>query len=386
MLVARIVFLSDRKVMRSIALVLFCSLLAVVYWFGIEVYSERIEEDISARTQQELESHRDQIPAVARLVDGRDVTITGVTASEDARVAAGDDTLNVWGVRVLDNQITRLEPEAEPQPISEPPPSFNLHADHLFPNLSITGLVGQPAYDKVAGIHQALPPESIISYSGLQSGGPELSGSPRIIETGIAAVTQLNPGTLLITDEQFILEGVVNSIDRKRTVEQLIDVRRSDIEPLEISVNITVDAPGLTLACQEAMSYVLSDNVLNYAVDHYRVLSEHESILSGMANTILGVCQGQIESVLVEGHADYTGGAGYNQGLSERRSGTVRENMIGLGVPPELINAFGYGEFRPIASNQTIEGRARNRRTEIYLLTQDQMSENAVPQISLGTE
>lgn len=372
--------------MRSIALALLFCLLAVVYWFGVEVYSERIEEDISARTQLELESHRDQIPTVARLVDGRDVTITGAALTEDARVAAGDDTLDVWGVRVLDNQITRLQPEAEPHPIVEMPQSFSLQADHLFPNLNISGFVGQPAYDKVAGIHQALPPESTISFSGLQTGGPELSGSPRIIETGIAAVTQLNPGALLITDEQFILEGVVNSMDRKRTVEQLIDVRRSDIEPLAISVNITVDAPGLTLACQDAMSHVLSDNVINYAVDHYRVLDEHHNVLSDMSETILGVCQGQIESVLVEGHADYTGGAGYNQGLSERRSRAVRENMIRRGVPPELINAFGYGEFRPIASNKTIEGRARNRRTEIYLLTPDQISEDAVPQISLGTE
>ncbi len=372
--------------MKSIALLVLCSLLAVVYWFGVDIYSERIEEDISNRTQQELDDHRGEIPAVARLVDGRDVTIIGETVSEDARVTAGDDTRDVWGVRVLENKISLREPEPEPQPVVEVPPSFNLYADHQHPNLSISGLVGQPAYDTVAGIHQALPPESSIDYSGLQTNGPQLTGSPRIVETGIAAVTQLNPGTLFISDKEFILEGVVNSLDRKRTVEQLIDVRRSEIEPLDITVNITVEAPGITLACQQAISQVLADNVLNYAVNHYQILEEHDRVLGAMSDTLLGVCQGQIESVLVEGHADYTGGAGYNQGLSERRSGTVRENLIQRGVSPGLISAFGYGEFRPIASNETIEGRAMNRRTEIYLLTPGQISGNTVPQISLGSE
>lgn len=366
--------------MRTIAVLLLCFLLAIVYWFGVEVYSEKIEFDIAARTQQELEHHRADIPDVARMVDGRDLSITGETESEVARIAAGVDTLNVWGVRVLDNQVKIVESAAKA------PPSFYFQADHLYPNLTITGLVGQPAYEKVDSIYQALPPESSVDFSRLQADGPELSGSPRIIETGIAAVTQLNPGQLVVTDKKFILEGVVNSLDRKKTVEQLIDVRRSEIAPLEISVNIIVDAPGLTLACQDGISQVLSDNVLNYAVDHYLVLSEHDSALSSMADTILGVCSGQISSVLVEGHADYTGGAGYNQGLSERRSGTVRDNLIQRGISPELISAFGYGEFRPIASNETIDGRAMNRRTEIYLLTQDQTSGNVVPQISHGEE
>ena len=363
--------------MRLAALTILCALLAVVYWFGVEVYSEKIEHDIATRTQQELENHRVDIPDIDRLVDGRDVSVTGETISEVARIDAGVDSLNVWGVRALKNDIQVNEPEVQ---------SFYFQADHLYPDLTMTGSVGEPAYDKVINIYQALPPESTVDFSGLQTDGPELSGSPRIIETGIAAVTQLNPGQLIVTDEKFILEGVVNSLDRKKTVEQLIDVRRSEIEPLEISVNITVDAPGLTLACQEGISNVLSDNVLNYAVDHYQILDQHNDVLSAMTDTVLGVCQGQISSVLVEGHADYTGGAGYNQGLSERRSGTVKDNLIKRGVPSELVSAFGYGEFRPIASNETIEGRAMNRRTEIYLLTQDQITGNTVPQISRGEE
>jgi OOP family OmpA-OmpF porin len=43
--------------------------------------------------------------------------------------------------------------------------------------------------------------------------------------------------------------------------------------------------------------------------------------------------------------------------------------LIGKGVPQHQITAFGYGEFRPIATNETVEGRAQNRRTEIHFST-----------------
>jgi len=261
--------------------------------------------------------------------------------------------------------------------------SFNLRAGHTFPNLWVSGQVDQPAYELVTNIHQALPPESTVDYSGLQSDGSELLRSSRIVETGIAAVTQLNPGSLSISETQFILKGTVYSEDRKKTIEQLIDVRRVELEPLEIIVNIVVETPGITQACQNSIDQILANNVLNYAVDHHTILTKHLTALKPMANTILGVCEGQIDKVLVEGHADFTGGAGYNQGLSERRSGTVRKYLIDQGIDSEMISAFGYGEFRPIASNKTTEGRAKNRRTEIYLLVNDQMSGDKIPPITL---
>jgi len=242
--------------------------------------------------------------------------------------------------------------------------------------------VDDASYNLITGIHQALPPESKINYSQLKTAGSGLKGSARIVETGIAAVTQLNPGTLTITETQFILEGTVFSEDRKRTIEQLIEVRRAEIEPLDIIVNVVVESSGVTQACKTSINQILADNVLNYATDHYQVKGDHLSVLQPMTNTILGVCQGQIVKVLVEGHADYTGGVGYNQGLSERRSGSVQEYLIGQGVDQQLISAFGYGEFRPIASNKLPAGRAKNRRTEIYLLIQGQTKGNTVPPIS----
>jgi len=81
--------------------------------------------------------------------------------------------------------------------------------------------------------------------------------------------------------------------------------------------------------------------------------------------------------VKVEGHTDSRGTEEYNQKLSERRADAVRQYLIKEGaVKKAMISATGYGELRPIASNETKdgkdnpEGRAENRRVEILILSE----------------
>jgi OOP family OmpA-OmpF porin len=68
----------------------------------------------------------------------------------------------------------------------------------------------------------------------------------------------------------------------------------------------------------------------------------------------------------VQGHTDSTASAEYNQALSENRAKAVRDYFIQMGIAPERIRATGFGETRPVASNDTAEGRALNRRVELH--------------------
>jgi len=68
---------------------------------------------------------------------------------------------------------------------------------------------------------------------------------------------------------------------------------------------------------------------------------------------------------LVEGHTDSIGSDAYNQRLSERRANAVRDYMVSRGIDAQRIMTKGWGKSKPIASNKTKEGRARNRRVEI---------------------
>jgi len=69
--------------------------------------------------------------------------------------------------------------------------------------------------------------------------------------------------------------------------------------------------------------------------------------------------------VVAEGYTDSIGSDAYNQKLSERRAGTVRDYMVSKGISASRITTRGFGKARPVASNQTAEGRAENRRVEI---------------------
>jgi len=70
--------------------------------------------------------------------------------------------------------------------------------------------------------------------------------------------------------------------------------------------------------------------------------------------------------VRVEGHTDSLGSAEYNQNLGQRRAETVRRYLVDSGIAPQRIKARSHGETRPIATNDTDEGRQLNRRVELH--------------------
>ncbi len=67
----------------------------------------------------------------------------------------------------------------------------------------------------------------------------------------------------------------------------------------------------------------------------------------------------------VDGHTDGKGSEAYNQNLSERRSASVRRYLVGQRIGAGRLVARGFGESKPVASNDTEAGRARNRRVEL---------------------
>ena len=78
----------------------------------------------------------------------------------------------------------------------------------------------------------------------------------------------------------------------------------------------------------------------------------------------------------VYGHTDSTGSDAFNQTLSENRARTVMNYLISRGVPAARLRSQGFGETMPVASNDTADGRARNRRVEIKIVpvTQDDVA------------
>jgi OOP family OmpA-OmpF porin len=75
-----------------------------------------------------------------------------------------------------------------------------------------------------------------------------------------------------------------------------------------------------------------------------------------------------IDRVIIQAHADYTAADAYNDPLSDRRTAVVHDYLIAQGIAATLLYTGGLGEHTPIDENWTREGRARNRRVEIYVV------------------
>lgn len=71
----------------------------------------------------------------------------------------------------------------------------------------------------------------------------------------------------------------------------------------------------------------------------------------------------------IDGHTDNTGNPAANQLLSEQRSAAVKEYLLKLGVAANRLVTRGFGDTQPIADNASAEGRSKNRRTVLYILS-----------------
>lgn len=81
-----------------------------------------------------------------------------------------------------------------------------------------------------------------------------------------------------------------------------------------------------------------------------------------------------IKKVSIEGHTDNQGADAYNQKLSDQRAKSVLEYIVGKGIDAKRLTAKGFGESKPIATNDTEEGKEQNRRVEFMITEQEEVT------------
>lgn len=123
---------------------------------------------------------------------------------------------------------------------------------------------------------------------------------------------------------------------------------------------LKVDADGCV---SEAQTIILQN--VNFEFDKDRLTSEAETVLRGVGDGLMSQKDLRVE---LAGHTDSKGSHSYNQALSDRRAASVRRFLLAQGVPESQFQSKGYGETQPIDTNETDEGRARNRRVEFKVL------------------
>lgn len=105
---------------------------------------------------------------------------------------------------------------------------------------------------------------------------------------------------------------------------------------------------------------------IHFEFDRSNLSDYSQAVLDNAAKLINGLSQ-QYPSLKVDvsGHTDWVGTDAYNQALSERRANSVKQYLLRKGVEANRLSTYAYGESKPVATNETDEGRALNRRAEV---------------------
>ncbi|MCX7543995.1 OmpA family protein [Marinicella gelatinilytica] len=188
---------------------------------------------------------------------------------------------------------------------------------------------------------QAAPAEPVEPAPQLDSDGDGVSDQMDRCPNTPAGV-EVDEYGCPITDGDDDNDGVPNSRDKCPDTRAGAVVDKDGCE-----VQVVIELQGVHFDFDKATLRPESIKILDAAV---KTMGEHGTIL-----------------VEVAGHTDSVGAESYNQDLSERRAKVVYDYLVDKGVEADRMTWKGYGENSPIATNETDEGRQRNRRTELQI-------------------
>ena len=169
---------------------------------------------------------------------------------------------------------------------------------------------------------------------------------------------QVSRGQLKVDGTSVSVRGeVANEATRQRVAS---DIATSLNPTYTVSNGLRV-----AVADQGVLDRTLANRIVEFESGQAVLTPTGKAILDEMAAAMVKLKGQKFEVV---GHTDNVGLRVSNQNLSQARAEAVRTYLAGKGIPAETLIASGQGPDRPIASNDTVEGRARNRRIEFRMV------------------
>ena len=148
-------------------------------------------------------------------------------------------------------------------------------------------------------------------------------------------------------------------------LKSIAERRKKVFDNLMASLKSMMDSGKIQVKITRGMLIVqLSENIL-FPTGSAKLKPEGQETLTELTKIIVSL---ENRKWQIAGHTDNVGSEVYNWKLSTERALSVVYFMIEQGMPPERLTACGYGQFAPVAPNETDEGKTLNRRIEVILV------------------
>ena len=210
----------------------------------------------------------------------------------------------------------------------------------------------------VAAARKRFFAEKIDDRMKIGSGAPANFGAASV--AALARLSRLVSGKATLTDMALDVSGEAPF----KKVGEDIDARSADQLPDNYQVRLTItakaqEAPLESASCQDYFTNLLTLGSIRFDSGSADIKPESYALLDALTATAARCQDARIE---VAGHTDATGSAELNNELSLRRAEAVVAYLTRSGLTLGVLTAVGYGSSRPVAANDTDEGRAKNRR------------------------
>ncbi|MCI4663306.1 MAG: OmpA family protein [Neomegalonema sp.] len=242
-------------------------------------------------------------------------------------------------------------------------------------DVTVRGVAPDKTSETVIAVYARAKVKSLSFKATLVAGRGAAPESWQLaIFAGLEALGQLDSGSLRVEPGAIILRGKTQgAIDARRAGAALAEkapksfARFSRVEIVETRPKKDGEkGPDLaSKPCVDALNKDVKKNPVRFDSGSTAISSDSEAVLDVLAAIIRRCPAARIE---VGGHTDSLGSAEGNAALSRDRAEAVRRALIARRAPRAQLTAKGYGPSEPVASNDTEEGREKNRRIEFKLL------------------
>ncbi len=169
----------------------------------------------------------------------------------------------------------------------------------------------------------------------------------------------------VLSEKGKLSSSLQQSLAKVQELQEMARKRQAAIDAMKASLKKLMDAGKLKIRTFRGMLVIEMGEKILFDVGKSKLTTEGKLALTELTPILAAMKNRNFQ---VAGHTDNTGSPDFNWRLSLDRAINVVFFMIGEGMPPDRISAAGYGQYAPIESNDTPEGRAANRRIDIILV------------------